>query len=40
MNDSYEPSRLQELIKQAQSLPPVSVAVVDAGEEHVLMSRQ
>ncbi len=36
MNDTYEPCRLQGLIKQAQALPPVSVAVVDAGEEHVL----
>ncbi len=36
MKDNYEPSRLQELIKQAKSLPPVTVAVVDAGETHVL----
>ena len=35
MND-YEPDRLKKLIIQAQSFPPVSVAVVDAGEEHVL----
>jgi len=36
MNDDYQPRRLQELIKQAQALPAVNVAVVDAGEEHVL----
>ncbi len=36
MKDNYKPSRLQELIKQAKTLPPVTVAVVDAGEAHVL----
>ena len=36
MNNDYQPRRLQELIKLAQSLPAVTVAVVDAGEEHVL----
>ncbi|HFD12716.1 MAG TPA: bifunctional enoyl-CoA hydratase/phosphate acetyltransferase [Crenotrichaceae bacterium] len=36
MNNSYEPVRLQALINKASSLPPVNVAVVDAGEEHVL----
>jgi len=36
MKDNYEPGRLQELIKQAKLLPPVTVAVVDAGETHVL----
>ena len=36
MNTSYEPGRLQALINKAKSLSPVMVAVVDAGEEHVL----
>lgn len=36
MKSTYEPIRLQGLIEKAKELPPVRVAVVDAGEEHVL----
>ena len=36
MTHHYEPSHLLQLIEQAKKCPPVSVAVVDAAEEHVL----
>ncbi len=36
MTQHYEPSHLLQLIEQAKNYSPISVAVVDAAEEHVL----
>jgi phosphotransacetylase len=36
MRSPSEPTHLLQLIERAKKYPPISVAVVDAAEEHVL----